>query len=167
MDFPDLQKLSNDAERLVDLSTRLSSNKEPQRKGGVLTVARGLKDITAMQSVLVGTVTNSEKLEKYERFSREKLYRLQADWLRDPNILSSWWTRDPEINRYGGAVALPYGAGHLIISFSGLLEHVDEAVSLMIGHKEGIAREDYVQKIIEMSQNSVFSEMLQAYLQAA
>ncbi len=160
MDF-NVQELQKDAEQCIDLSTRLSSNSEPQRRVGVLTIGIGLRDLE-IHSCRVGTVNDTQKWNRYERLSPEKLYRLQADWLRDPTIISSWWTRQPESERYGGAVLLPYEGEHCIISFSGLLEHVDESVSLMIGHKRGIANEKYVLSILEKSKNHVFEEMKNA-----
>ena len=107
----------------------------------------------------------SYKLKKYHIFSREKIYRLQADWLRDPTIISSWWTREEEIKRYGGAVLLPYEKGHTIFSFSGLDEHVDEAVSLMVGRE--YADDDSVRRIIEQSKNLVYPEMFEMYQRMA
>jgi len=66
-----------------------------------------------------------EKRKKYVALSREKAVRL----LRHVEHLLSWQSRDPENNKWGGAIRLP--SGH-IISFSGFPELVDEALCMSL-----------------------------------
>ncbi len=69
----------------------------------------------------VGSV-HSDKVEKYLTFCQEKAKRL-----RNNGRLSSWESRNPAKNQWGGAVAIN---DDLIFSMSGLPELGDEAVML-------------------------------------
>lgn len=60
------------------------------------------------------------KMAKYRSFSREKAERL----FENTEHQLSWQSRDPDANKWGGAVRLPNG---VIVSFSGFPELVDEA----------------------------------------
>lgn len=158
----DVEQLRITANKLVYLSTKLPSNEAPERKGGELTIA--LRDMGEIRIVPVGTVMDMDKASMYKRFSQEKAHRLYSDWLRNPETISSWQTRQEEIDRYGGAV-LFYDSNSApgIISFSGLKEHVDEAVSLSIGKAQGWIDDNLIGKIIRVSKNLVFPEMWDAY----
>jgi hypothetical protein len=162
----DLGVICLTAIRLVALSRDLPSNPDQQKVGGYLTI--GVDGLRTMHTTLIGTVANPEKSNLYKRFSQEKAHRLQADWLRDPSSVSSWQTRQESIERYGGAVLFKIPGeeadeAHCIISFSGLKEHVDEAVSLTLGYHLGLADDETVRRIVKVSNNSVFPEMLKAY----
>ena len=63
-----------------------------------------------------------EKAEKYCAFAMEKVARLA----RHPDHRTSYESRDPEENKWGGAVRI----GDYIFSMSGLPELADEAVML-------------------------------------
>jgi len=162
----DIEVMARLAAQLVEISTKLPSNLAPQRAGGYLTI--GLDRLQTVHSIFIGNVPHLKNQELYRRYSREKTYRLEADWLRDELIFSSWHTRDEAINRYGGAVLFPtdlqaLGGNHHIVSFSGLKEHVDEAVSLALGSIIGISSEEHARRVVEVSRNPVFLEMLKAY----
>ena len=49
------------------------------------------------------------------------------------------------------------------VSFSGLLEKVDEAVALTLGKDLGFATDEAIEKIVGISDNQVFPEMWKAY----
>ena len=68
-----------------------------------------------------------EKMAKYREFSREKALRL----LGHPKHTTSRQSRDPEQQRYGGAVRLP--GSSIIVSFTGFSEVDDEIYSAIIG----------------------------------
>ena len=73
-----------------------------------------------------------EKEEKYKEFSQEKAERLLAN----PEHKLSWQSRNPEDNKWGGAVRLGV-VGGFIISFSGFPEAVDEAFCISIAQSIG------------------------------
>ena len=158
------KKITTMADELVKLSTTLDSNEAPERKGGVVLWAP--KNMSSVQLARVGEVPNSGEWFLYERFAQEKAHRVYADFMRRPeHIVSSWQTRDKEIERYGGAVLFPASKleGVDIISFSGLKEHVDEAVSLKIGRELGLCYDGLVNEVINVSGNKVYPELVQAY----
>jgi len=55
------------------------------------------------------------------------------------------------------------GESPYVISFSGLLEEVDEAVCLALGYEIGVTTDETARRIIAVSNNQVFPEMLEAY----
>lgn len=154
------------ASRLIRISNDLPSNPSSGRTGGYLTLMT-TDPVIAVQSVLVGEVADSEKLAKYSNLSREKALRLQADRLRDGESISSWQTREPGIKRYGGAVFFAgEHASHrpgYIVSFSGLAELTDEALSLTLGRFFKLGSDDIAQRVVEVSGNKVYAEMQRAF----
>ena len=154
------------AEVLVDLSTRIDSNPDRSKRGGVLTLVPN--EFAIVITMNIGTVGDPAELATYFAFSREKAFRTYADFLRDPfHTVSSWQTRQEDINRYGGAVLFRRGRISSpvdIISFSGLNEHVDEAISLIIGKEMRLASEDHIGRVIDISKNLVYRELYEAYV---
>jgi hypothetical protein len=161
------QGLLTTANRLVDLTTTLHSNPEPERRGGYLVVgADGLRNFNVVR---VGRIQDSEKATKYERLAQEKVHRLWAHWLRNPEVaVSSWQTRDENQRMYGGAVL--FSAPHerpCVIGFSGHREGIDQAISMITGSYLQIATSDQVERILAVSQNpdnrTIYQELLAAY----
>jgi len=152
--------------KLVDLSTRLVSNEAPERKGGVFTYLP--REGSEMQSYRVGVIAD-EDLVKFFRFSREKVHRALADWMRNPDTVSSWETRDEEMQRYGGGILInhpeagqDYRPGAL--AFSGLKEHVDEAISIVAARDFGLITPGQARRIVTISGNTkVWPELVAAY----
>ncbi len=94
------------------------------RRGGLFCMGRssvisGALTITYHQPV---GPTLAKKRRRYNSPSLEKVYRLH----RNPNHNSSWQSRKPDFDQWGGAIR----AGEYIFSFSGLPELADEAVML-------------------------------------
>lgn len=94
---------------------------------------------------------------------------MYSDWLRDPeNTISSWQTRNRDDNRYGGAVLFnpnknPDRSGD-IISFSGLTEEMDEALSLVLGGYAGIKTPIIRDRVLEISGNhNAYNELAAAF----
>jgi len=159
----DLEKLLVVANSLVSISQKLPSNANPDRSGGILTI--GLDNLSVRHVLEIGNYTPREK-ERYLRFSQEKAYRVCADWLRDQdNTISSWQTRQPEIDRYGGAVLFSSCQEYCnIISFSGLNELSDEALSLTLGYHLGFeTNSEFAERVINISKNIVFKEMYKIF----
>jgi len=157
------------ANKLVRYSQKISGNPAPEKKGGFLTFLSGRANGSVIELVAplpIGTY-DTRKIEKYVRIAQEKAFRLYAHWLRAPDeALSSFQTRNPEEIMWGGAVLFNLSKleGHLrtckIISFSGLAEVTDEALSLDLGYRLGIEQDENVAKrIVEISQNPVYEEM--------
>jgi len=148
---------------LVRTSRKLESNPDPERSGGYLTW--GVCNHSARFSARVGTLTDITKWDKYMALSQEKALRVMADYQRGPDLaISSWQSRDATMERYGGAVLfnLHGGSGENavdIIAFSGLDEHVDEAVSLALGRDFGLVDEEFVKRVLEISGNPVYKDL--------
>ena len=154
----DLGKVVVVARKLVRISRGLPSNTEKKKAGGVLTLA--LDGMSDRHVIEVGKIA-SEKGDKYTRLSQEKAFRLYADWLRNPRqTVSSWQTRQPEMDRWGGAVLFRPAGSCNIISFSGLTELCDEALSLLVGYKLGFPEEaGWAKRFTDISKNEAFYEM--------
>jgi hypothetical protein len=157
----DLGIVRRQAEYLVDLTTTLSSNEKPEKKGGFLVL--GLDNFSTKHILEIGEC-NQEKLMKYWEISQEKAHRLYSAWLRDPTSVLSWQTRDPENRMWGGAVLFPFegeGRNCNIISFSGLTEAADEAVSSALGYDLSFGNMNYMAKVAAISDNAVSKELLE------
>lgn len=157
-----------EALRLVNLSQRLASNPDKARKGGFLTVG-----LNGFRQTFVHNIGQYplEKADKYSRISQEKAHRLFAHYLRQPDIaVSSWQTRSSRAEDLmpGGAVLFPSTVYPDIVSFSGLAEHTDEAVSLVFGLNMGLSQDlDYASRVAAISNNLVFGELYEASRRAA
>lgn len=106
-------------------------------------------DGTLKMFVGIGDVWE-EKLPKYMEFSLEKSRRL----LTYPEHLSSWQSRRPELNEYGGAIRTPHG----LLSFSGLPEELDEALNLAISVRSQILLPHAAANIAGISGNKQYAE---------
>ncbi len=153
------------AGELVRLSTGLVSNPDPQRTGGAITWAFG--HLSTIRSARVGRISVPSKREDYLRFSQEMVYRTYAAFLREQGTtISSWQTREESMKKYGGEILFSPAEDKILkeaISFSGLDEHVCEAVSLVIGHELRQASDDHIKKVIAISNNQVYHELLQTF----
>lgn len=162
LEFGDITDI---AVKLVGLSTELVSNPDRKMAGGIITWAPD--NLGSIHSARVGDVSDSYKWDSYRRFSQEKVYRTHAAFLISPDTtISSWQTRDKDEKKYGGAILFDQAGAKdskEIISFSGLKEPVDEAVSLVIGHELRHVSDDFVRQVIEVSGNEVYHDLLQAY----
>lgn len=116
------------------------------RTGGLLSVRHpdGIPHLV----LILGEIPE-EKVGKYYDFSLEKGFRLSLNASPPLCHLSSWESRDPEKNKWGGAIV----AGDTIFSFSGFPELVDEAFSLYIAWALRLLTADEVFKIARISQN--------------
>jgi hypothetical protein len=92
------------------------------RKGGYLCVLDPITELPVLH-VPIGILL-ADKVARYRELSLEKARRLARAW---PHF-SSYETRDPAANRYGGAIR----TGKWILSFSGLPELADEALMIAV-----------------------------------
>jgi hypothetical protein len=86
-----------------------------------------------------------ERAEKCLALSQEKGRRL----FETKELISSWQSRDPEQERWGGAIVTE----EYILSFSGLPERADEALMLRFAQVRRLAGNEELQKIAEASNN--------------
>lgn len=123
------------------------------RKGGYFTLAdRKTGNIHFID--LFGEVSD-EKTEKYRSFSLEKAQRVGR--CLDAGIKSSWQSRDPENNKWGGAIA----TYDFILSFSGLPELWDEALMLFVAYWMNWINYDDVITITKISSNPYYDILIE------
>ncbi len=113
------------------INIRFKANKT----GGFITIDRGVNEriFPGLGVLPVGSVPDT-KMQKYCVFSQEKVHRLRAN----PKTNTSYETRDPDENKWGGAVRLPDGT---LIGFSGLPELGDECLVLMYAYHKKLITE--------------------------
>lgn len=117
------------------------------RQGGYLCIA---EDITGYPYavVLIGSVPD-EKHAKYFSLCQEKSTRLASH----PDHVSSWQSRDPDGNKWGGAIKV----NHLIFSFSGGPELGDEALMLAVA-KGYYAKSVEIAPMVELAKIAALSK---------
>jgi hypothetical protein len=113
-----------------------------ERKGGYLAIIRH-SDETVILHCSIGSISE-EKKEKYKRLALEKARRARK------TERSSWKTRDPEKEQYGGGIP----AGEYDFGFSGFTETDDEKVVVRITRAVGLITEDDAKKIFAISGNT-------------
>lgn len=153
------------ARKLVSVAPELCSNSDKESKSGHLFVCElNGYNLNTVVSESIGATSCDRK---YRRFAWEKAFRLASDVIRDPNSVSSWQTRDANMDRYGGAVALRACAGLMppydIFSFSGSSQHTDEAICLNLVTLLGMIDDETANEIAKISGNKVFDEMRHEY----
>ncbi len=151
-----LAEVAQETEVVLNRWLTLPSNPSPEKRGGYLSVTDYIGRIQG--PTLVGIV-EGDKMEKYQQFSQEKVERLQErNWEN-----SSWESRCPEENKWGGAARVYYCADAyqrwIVFSFSGLPELADEALMLAVAVRLGIMDEKDARYIAGISSNPLFEEM--------
>ena len=96
--------------------------------GGFLTVLYKNRPKKAHMVAQVGKISNPNEVAKYRKLSQEKANRLWSKTNLEKGHVSSWQSRHPDTERYGGAIH----AGDYILSFSGLPELADQALMLTL-----------------------------------
>lgn len=94
----------------------------------------------------IGTLT-AEDERKFRTFADEKTCRLGIY----ANHISSWQSRNREDQRYGGAIRVCGGA---ILSFSGLSDHYDELLVLLVAMRLGAIDAAGRSRVIRASNNT-------------
>ncbi len=116
------------------------------RTGGCLTVIGNGEPHPLI--IPIGEVSDMDRQINYWTNSREKAVRLAAN----PKDISCWTTRDAKNKKYGGGVRALDGS---IYTFSGLSEHWDEAISVVVANivTPGSMTIEHVRKIAKISEN--------------
>jgi len=160
---------------LVSLSTELDSNPKREKKGGIFRYMPENRILTGSSNPYIETIgeVQTDKLNLYGAISGEKAARLYSDWLRafkegDPlKVFSSWQTRDFDNSKYGGAILINHSNASVpanqrscdILSFSGLVEPLDEAVMVITGLEHDLLSSTQAGQIIRFSANSTYKEL--------
>ncbi len=157
------------ANYLIGISREIKENPSPNKRGGALFMALG--GFSEQVILAVGDIPE-DKREKYRMIASEKAHRVYAHWLRgkwlnrEDHVVSSYQTRDPDNLMWGGAILFenvpnPLAPRPSIISFSGLSEWADEALSFVIGHSFGLdVDKSLVSKVKDISKNPLLDDML-------
>lgn len=128
------------------------------RRGGYFCLKILGADGFLIRPMLAGEVTNG-KDEKYVAFCQEKALRLEAEHAAHGHV-SSWQSRDPEHDKWGGAVLGPDDQKRqYAFSFSGLPELCDEAVMLLTAVQVGHLTKAEAIEIARISNNTFFMHL--------
>ena len=146
------------------------------REGGVFRFYQvveyaGAKMPVELLSCVVGQIP-PEKYNKYARLSDEKAQRLCCLGLAEGHV-SSYQSRQPDQEQYGGAVAFVTVASEVkgdsgrhpyIVRFSGLPELGDEAAMALVGTSflTTIGSETQLKAIADASNNNLLRRLLEA-----
>lgn len=125
-------------------------NNDKIRQSGYFTL-REISTGRIIFTIMLGDVSK-EKQEKYFQLSLEKGDRLYKDYKTNFKNFSSWQTRQPDKERWGGAIR----AGKYILSFSGLSELLDEALVLEIALTMNWEKPYRFYEISQVSQNNFY-----------
>lgn len=149
----DLGVIQKNAETVIAAARKLM--KLPNKRGGYVCIAT--RTGKALAIFLVGSVANEIKAAIYRGVCHEKAQRLG----NNINHISSWESRNVEIQCYGGAIR----AGELIFSFSAFPEHWDEACMVALANMSGYQMTSYtMQKIRGISNNPHSALLLQTLI---
>ena len=152
MNTDDLRKMMLTISRLAAMVLKdvLDANQIKDRHGGYLTV--WFEDTPAPFLVLLVSTdyVPLNKRKKYMRLSQEKAKRVLEHQSHD----SSWQSREPEADQWGGAIQ----SGTCAISFSGLPELADEAFCLMLAQTIEILDVDQANRLAAISDNKFYRQ---------
>lgn len=119
------------------------------RRGAVVTVRMDTR-AGPIERVVLGDFPELGKEERYNQLAHEKIMRLSVN----KDDVSSFETRNPEDDRWGGAIrSLPT---NILLSCSGLPELLDEAYMLAVAVKLGWCSPIRAKRIMQRSQNNYY-----------
>jgi hypothetical protein len=155
------------AEAVLAKFLALPENPKPEKTGGFLAVLNG-SDPRWFKMLFVNEIGNcaAERADAYFGFCQEKVWRLAR--LRSEGHISGWQSRNTKKDQYGGAIATPldgdgYSDGRdLIVAFSGLPEHGDEALALVLWMIFRWITLGEARQIAEISGNKLFEPLMVA-----
>lgn len=117
-------------------------------------------------ALLGGEGPNYDRREKYALFAQEKAFRLELmiddEGADAPRHLTSWESRKPEEDQWGGAVVLTIGGTEYIFSMSGIPEEGDEAFNLILAEAYRPTDRllaDRTMKILERTKNPYYERL--------
>lgn len=101
-------------------------------------------------------VCPSGKAKKYFVFSQEKAQRLFSS----PSHKTSFQSRDPENDKWGGAIRSTLPSTPLVTSFSGLPELADEALMTFVAYQAGWIDKPTTAIIADISNNPYIGNII-------
>jgi len=154
------------AEAVLARFLALPENPKPEKKGGYLAVLDCL-DSGWVKMLFVNELgyCEPERANAYLGYCQEKARRLVGLRLEAGHI-SAWQSRSTYKEAYGGAIVAPAGgAGYsdgkdLVVAFSGLTEHGDEALVLVIWMIFRWITLTEARQIVEISENKLFEPLM-------
>lgn len=122
---------------LLDLAREMSDEEERKyERRGYLTLMNGING-EIIFTIPFGEIPE-DKRERYFKNSQEKANRLFSQ-INASSFLnghtSSYQSRNPDEQKYGGAIHLNGHSTSIILSFSGMPELIDEAMMLVLANK--------------------------------
>ncbi len=156
------------AEEVMARFLALPENPKPERTGGFMAVLDQSSGEPKMLFVNELGICQEDLALRCFDYCQEKVRRL-AIWQASGH-LSGWQSRVPGIHEYGGAVAAPPSPAYkahgmkdgrkLIGAVSGLVEHGDEAVSLVLWVSFRWLTYSEAQDIAKISENPFFEPLM-------
>jgi hypothetical protein len=145
--------LGTNAGRIIELAEKAMEELAKlgeQKSSGYLTVfdAAGGGEIILISRI---GICPPEKAKKYLTLSLEKSGRLFSQ----PLHYASFQSRNPAEDKWGGAIT----AGSIIISFSGLSEMADEALSVYVAWNMGLIDNKMVSFFTAISDNKYLQQI--------
>ena len=137
----------------LELVLKKARSRWPKMRAGFCFVFHGRPHFNLVLKGMIGKVIDSE-IDRYHDFADEKASRLTVS---SGMYYSSYQTRKPELEKYGGAIR----GKNFILSISGLAsEHEDEAVAMatLILCKE--MDELVANDLAESTGNKIFAQLL-------
>ena len=166
MDMFEMAKAN--ADLLVSNLEKLSGNEHPDRKYGHFVLGMFNVDSPnrlALESAEIGNNPLPEKRTKYAFLAHEKAIGNISYWRdnQDLTALSRAPTVDEGLLRYlGSALTIADDGRGVVSAFSGHPEgKVDEAISALVNYSIGLASENQLIQISEMSSNQYIASMLE------
>ncbi len=149
---------------VVELIEEVLALTVPKKLGGYFCLLDHATNTFLIPPTLVGEIMNG-KGGKYSEFCVEKAKRtsmlmdMDTDRAHPSDLLLSWESRNPEKQRWGGAVGCGISGYRFVFSFSGLSEMEDEAVMLLVVARLGVL-ENFIRRVAKVSGNSIITDNL-------
>jgi len=148
----DSKQIITTAEACFEVMKALLKREGEVRHSGYFTVSKvnSLAHLIAIE-LGDGGLQAQDDLDRFQVNSKEKATRLISGI--NEGYTTSWQTRNPNENHYGGAVII---CDEYAFSFSGLPELHDEALMLYVAYCSGLISKSDAFKIASISENDYF-----------
>lgn len=142
------------AEQTLPYALQLLDKNEHRRKGGYFCIGDALGEV--LDLFLVGSVPR-EKAFRYRELAQEKIRRLAAH----PGHRTSYQSRNPALDHWGGAVRIRNPKHTVFFSFSGLSpDTLDEALVLMVAMQTGLVDQKVALRIAGRASGKYLKQLM-------